>query len=254
MEELSAAHDDMRNLLNSTEIATVFVDNEMRIRRFTPQATAIINLIQTDTGRPLQHVVSNLRHEGMIDDLAAVLRTLTPRELEVETMDNRWYKMRIIPYRTTDNRIDGAVLTFSSIDEQKKAQKNLSASNREMSQAWHLVRDVFDLTPEPQVVLDKDGTIVLANAAFVAVMGIAPEQIGGMDIEEVNQGVFKGSELGAKLQVAVEKGEELRINSSSLNLPKNVGVWSLRGRGIGADAALPSRFLLQFIKETENGS
>jgi len=122
VDELSAAHDDMNNLLNTIELATIFVDNEMCIRRFTPQATNIINLIQTDIGRPIKHVVSNLHYEEMTVDLELVLKTLTPKEVDVQSKDDRWYRMRIIPYRTTNNLIDGAVLTFSSFDARSRTQ------------------------------------------------------------------------------------------------------------------------------------
>ena len=96
-------------------------------------------------GRPLQHVVTNLSYTAMMDDLGDVLKTLTPREVEVQTTEGAWYKMRILPYRTMDNRIDGAVLTFSSITEQKQAQHILSTANLEMEQAWLLIRKIFDM-------------------------------------------------------------------------------------------------------------
>lgn len=140
VEELSAAHDDMRNLMNSTEIATIFVDNDMRIRRFTTEAIHIINLIQTDIGRPLQHVVCNLKYEKMIADLEKVMKTLIPKECEVQTLEGKWFKMRIIPYRTTDNRIDGAALTFSDIDAQKTVQEKLSKNERLLKQAQRIAK------------------------------------------------------------------------------------------------------------------
>jgi two-component system CheB/CheR fusion protein len=99
LEELSLVHDDMHNLLNSTEIATIFVDNDMRVRRFTSEATAIVNLIQTDIGRPLKHMATNLSYEEMIKDLTEVLQKLTPRKVEVKTIEGKWYNMRIIPYK-----------------------------------------------------------------------------------------------------------------------------------------------------------
>jgi two-component system CheB/CheR fusion protein len=169
VEELSASHDDMRNLLNSTEIATIFVDNDLHVRRFTPKATAIINLIPADIGRPLKHVVSNLAREGMLDDLNKVLTSLAPRSREVQTTTGQWFKMNIIPYRTRDNRIGGAVLTFASIDDQKQVQQRLmdaSESSHEMTRAWQLVRSVFDMIIDPLAVLDSEGRIDIANTAF----------------------------------------------------------------------------------------
>ena len=135
LELLSASRDDMHNLLRSTEIATIFVDNAKRIRWFTPSATTIVNLIPTDIGRPLEHVVSNLSYDGLIKDMGQVLETLVPCESEVQTREGEWFRMRIMPYRTTDNRIDGAVLTFSCIDEQKKAQAILQSALTEQQAA-----------------------------------------------------------------------------------------------------------------------
>lgn len=116
LDELSSTQDDMRNLLNSTEIATIFVDNQIRIKRFTEEAVKIINLIQTDIGRPLEHLVNNLKYDGMIVDVKEVLARLIPKEVEVMTTDEELFRMRIMPYRTIDNRIDGAVLTFFNIN------------------------------------------------------------------------------------------------------------------------------------------
>jgi len=124
--DLSRANNDMNNLLAGTGIATVFVDHQLRILRFTPTATKIINLIQTDIGRPVSHIVSNLTgYDKLTEDTQAVLDTLVPREAEVMSTGGRWYAMQIQPYRTIDNVIEGAVLTFVDITEAKKLQEAL---------------------------------------------------------------------------------------------------------------------------------
>ena len=111
--DLSRANNDMNNLLSGTGIATVFVDHRLRILRFTPTATQIINLILSDTGRPVGHIVSNLvGYDRIVADAQAVLDTLVPKELDVQTTEGRWYTLRILPYRTLDNVIEGAVITF----------------------------------------------------------------------------------------------------------------------------------------------
>ena len=98
---LSQANNDLNNLLAGTGIATVFVDHQLRILRFTPTAKEIINLIASDIGRPVAHIVSNLvGYEDLLADTQAVLDTLIPKEVDVQTTSSRWYSMHIQPYRT----------------------------------------------------------------------------------------------------------------------------------------------------------
>jgi two-component system CheB/CheR fusion protein len=112
--DLSRANNDMNNLLAGTGIGTVFVDHQLCIRRFTPAITQFINLIQTDIGRPLGHTVSNLLgYDQLVADVQAVLNTLTPRKLEVQTRAGAQYLLHIRPYRTSENVIEGAVITFT---------------------------------------------------------------------------------------------------------------------------------------------
>ncbi|MEK6728496.1 MAG: CheR family methyltransferase, partial [Planctomycetota bacterium] len=97
IDELAGANNDMQNLLNNVEIATIFLDDDLNVRRFTPQTTKILNLIPSDVGRPIAHIVSNLKYEALFDDIKAVLQTLVFKEAQVQTKDGRWYLMRIMP-------------------------------------------------------------------------------------------------------------------------------------------------------------
>jgi len=111
--ELSRSENDMNNLLAGTGIATVFVDHALSIMRFTPAAVRIMNLIQSDVGRPVGHIVSNLKgYDTLLPDTQEVLDTLIPKEIEVQTNTGDRYLLRILPYRTLANVIEGAVLTF----------------------------------------------------------------------------------------------------------------------------------------------
>ncbi len=127
--DLSRANNDMNNLLAGTGIATLFVDHALRILRFTPATTRIINLILSDVGRPVSHIVSNLLgYDRLAADVQAVLDTLVPIEITVQTREGKWYRMRILPYRTLENTIEGAVLTFVDITDLKQAQEMLLES------------------------------------------------------------------------------------------------------------------------------
>jgi two-component system CheB/CheR fusion protein len=131
--DLSRSNNDMNNLLAGTGIATVFVDHHQRILRFTPAATKIINLIQSDIGRPVSHIVSNLTGYGnLTEDTQAVLDTLVPKEADVQTAEGRWYSMRIQPYRTMENVIEGAVLTFVDVTAARKLHETLRVNEERL--------------------------------------------------------------------------------------------------------------------------
>jgi two-component system CheB/CheR fusion protein len=125
MEELSRINNDISNLLNSTEIVTVFLDNELRVRRFTAGANKLFKLIPVDVGRPLSDISNNLAYPGMLEDAREVLRTLVFSQREIATSGGRWFSVRIMPYRTMENMIDGVVMTFSDITTAKKLESEL---------------------------------------------------------------------------------------------------------------------------------
>jgi two-component system CheB/CheR fusion protein len=119
VDELMRTSSDMRNLLDSTDIATLFLDRDLNVRRFTTQTTNIIKLIASDVGRPITDLVSGLDYPTLTDDVQTVLRTLVPTEKPAVAQDGRWFNTRIMPYRTLDDRIDGVVITFSDITTAK---------------------------------------------------------------------------------------------------------------------------------------
>ncbi len=131
--ELSLASNDMKNLLESTEIATLFLDDALKVRRFTAHVTQIIKLIPGDVGRPIGDVANALNYPDMDADACEVLRTLVFRERNVPTLDGRWFRVRIMPYRTQTNRIDGLVITFSDITISKKLEAELRATQVQCS-------------------------------------------------------------------------------------------------------------------------
>jgi len=129
MDELSRVNNDMRNLLNSTEIITVFLDNKLHIRRFTTGADKLFKLIPADVGRPLSDITSDLLYPGMIEEAREVLRTLIFSEKQTATVDGRWFSVRIMPYRTMEDVIDGVVITFADITAAKTLEAELRREN-----------------------------------------------------------------------------------------------------------------------------
>ncbi len=127
VDELSAANNDMKNLLNSTDIATIFLDNALHVRRFTDQATKLFKLIPGDVGRPLADIVSSLDYPGLLTDAEEVLRTLAFMDREAPAGDDRWFQVRIMPYRTLENVIDGVVITFNDVSRAKRLEAELRA-------------------------------------------------------------------------------------------------------------------------------
>jgi two-component system CheB/CheR fusion protein len=125
VDELSRVSNDMKNLLNTTDIATLFLDNDLNVRRFTPQATNIIKLIPADVGRPITDLASELRYPELAEEARKVLRTLAAAEKPIAASDGRWFTVRIMPYRTLDDRIDGVVITFADITAAKTLEAEL---------------------------------------------------------------------------------------------------------------------------------
>ena len=140
-EELSRASDDMNNLLAGTNIGTIFLDHQKRIKRFTPAATQIINLIKTDIGRSVGDIVPKLAgYDQLVEDTQAVLDTLIPKVTEVKSRNGQWYQMKIQPYRTVQNVIEGAVLTFVEITREKELLEALRESERRNQEILESIR------------------------------------------------------------------------------------------------------------------
>ena len=167
--ELSQSNSDMKNLLSSTRIATIFLDNNLNIKRFTPEMTNIINLIQTDVGRPISDIVQKLKYTNLIPDVREVLDTLVYKEMQVQTTAGNWFNMRIFPYRTIENVIDGVVITFSEITKNKLMEESLIEAN-------NFTQSVISTVREPMIVLDGKLRVVSANSSFYKTFLVNPQE------------------------------------------------------------------------------
>jgi two-component system CheB/CheR fusion protein len=179
--DLSRSNNDMNNLLAGTGIGTIFVDHQLRIQRFTPAVTQVINLILTDVGRPVGHIVSNLLgYDSLVADVRAVLDSLVPKEVEVQTQTGTWYLLRIRPYRTLENVIEGAVITFTDITEIKKAQAALRESE-DLRRLAVVVRDAQDAI----TVQDLEGRILAWNPGAERMYGWSEAEALAMNIRHL---------------------------------------------------------------------
>ncbi len=170
IEELIQLNNDITNLLKNTDIGTLFLDKALRIRKFTPAITRVLNILDTDIGRPIHHINHNLNYPAFFDDLSQVLETLKPVETEVSSKDGEWYIVRILPYRTIENAIDGIVVTCVNITERKRLEERI-AREREL-----LLR-ILEYSPLAKVMVDKTGTITFANRKAEDVLGLTKSEL-----------------------------------------------------------------------------
>lgn len=146
VEEISMTSNNFQNLINSTDLATLFLDRSLRVNLFTPAARSIFNLIPTDSGRPLSDITNSLDYSGLQEDARKVLETLLPVEREVQTHDQRVFLTRILPYRTAEDRINGIVLTFVDITRRKAAEEAVRRSEERMRLVFESAKDYAILT------------------------------------------------------------------------------------------------------------
>jgi two-component system CheB/CheR fusion protein len=169
LSDFEQANNDMKNLLNSTEIATLFLDKEMNIRRFTDAVTKIFKIRVTDAGRPFTDLVNDLKYPEMGTDAQKVIKSLAPIQNTIETKDGRWFYVRIMPYRTLDDRIDGLVITFTDITATKKAEEALLIENR--------YRRLFESAKDGILILNAEsGRIIDVNPFLIEMLGYSYEK------------------------------------------------------------------------------
>ncbi len=170
IEVLTQLNNDINNLLKNTNIGTVFLDRNLLIRKYTPAVTAAINILEMDIGRPIHHISHNTFYDKFIEDIENVLRTLVPREVEIKGKKNNWFLMRILPYRTLENAIDGVVITFFDITERKQFEEKIARKNS-------LLISVLENSPIASTILNEKGNITFANHMAEKVLGITKDEI-----------------------------------------------------------------------------
>lgn len=171
--ELDHVNSDLQNLLNSTQVATIFLDSELRIRSFTPAAGAVFRLLAGDAGRPLTDLAAQFAGEGsLVEDMKEVLRTLSVREREMKGEQGRYFLMRILPYRTVRDVIEGVVVTFFDVTKLKEAEQRALA-------AKVYAENIVQTVREPLLVLDADLRVQSANKSFYELFKVFENETKG---------------------------------------------------------------------------
>jgi len=245
LEELSGVNDDLANLLNSTEVATIFVDNDLCIKRFTPEAKKVVNLILSDVGRPLSDISSKLISNQLFEDTQEVLQTLVFKEREVQTSDGSWYFLRILPYRTAKNTIEGLVLTFLNITKTRLAEQTTEA-------ALTYAQGIVETLDQPLLVLDKELRVVSANQAFYRIFRLTPQKVEQQIICNLGNGMFnvpRFRELLGQILPHNTPFQEFVIDQEFPPLGRKVLV--LKASRLQQEATKPARILLAIEDITE---
>jgi two-component system CheB/CheR fusion protein len=170
VEEMTQLASDLQNLLSATDIATLFLDRQLQITRFTPRAGELFNVLPTDRGRPLAHLTHKLGYAHLLDDAAQVLRTLIPAQREIRSNSGQWYLTRLMPYRSIDDRIEGVVITLVEITEQKESELALR-------HVQELYQQVSDSSLIAIAFVNTAGVIREANDTFVELVGYTQADI-----------------------------------------------------------------------------
>ena len=245
------SNNDMKNLLNSTEIATLFLDKALNIRRFTDTVSRVIKLRISDIGRPFTDLVTDLQYPDIDIHARAVLKNLTPVESSITTHDNRWFTIRIMPYRTSDDRIDGLVITFSDITVAKKLEFEVKKVNDTLAISETRYRRLFESAKDGILILDADtGKILDVNPFLIEMLGYSKKEFIEKAIWEI--GLFKD------IIANREKFSELQMKE--IVRYENLPIESAGGRKINVEFVSnvyseDNHKVIQCnIRESENGS
>jgi PAS domain S-box-containing protein len=221
VEELESVNNDILNLLSSTNIATVFLDRELKIRRYTPASMRLFSLIPSDVGRPIAEVLRRFSDEALLGDALRVLADLTPLAREVQAEDGGWYIRRITPYRTKDDRIEGVVVTFVDVCDLKgteealrRHQEELETARSEAENARRRLAVIVDSIADGFFAFDREWRITHINDATLRQYGKTREEMVGHGLFEVFPAA-RGSIFETEYRRARESGEPVHFEAPS---------------------------------------
>lgn len=222
LEAISRAHSDLQNLMAATDFGTLFLDANLRIKRFTDRVTELFSITPADEGRPITDFAHQLEYGELVQDARAVLADLAPIRREIRSRAGRWFDLRLRPYRTVENKIDGVVVTFVDITERREAEQALKDSDRRLLRKGRLV----ELSREPIFVWDFDGGVLEWNRGCEELYGFSrAEALGqikanllrtavpGSSFEEMRRALVEGGNWSGELKQRTKDGRELTVES-----------------------------------------
>jgi two-component system, chemotaxis family, CheB/CheR fusion protein len=201
--ESTQVSNDLQNLLSSTNIPILMLEGDLRIRRFTPPAKTILNLIPADVGRPFGDINHHLNVPNLEQQILEVINTLSVKEQEIQDQTGHWYDLRIRPYRTIDNKIDGAVLILVDIDALKRSTMLLVDSR-------NYAETIVETMQEPLIVMDTDLRVLTANRAFYEMFQVAANQTEQRLIYEIGNGQWNIPGLRSLLEKVLPNNTEIQ--------------------------------------------
>jgi two-component system CheB/CheR fusion protein len=209
-------NNDINNLLGSTEIGTIFLDTRLNIKRFTPATTKIFNLIQTDLDRPISDITTKIRYDHLQKDAKKVLDNLIIKEAEVQDIDGNWYSMRIAPYRTIDNVIDGVVITFVDINKIKKLDKlqreieKRKKAEEALRESEERLQSFMDSATDGFILFDSELNHIEMNKAALEMTGLERKDVIGKNVIDTVPNI-KGTSRYDKYKKVMKTGVPLII-------------------------------------------
>jgi two-component system, chemotaxis family, CheB/CheR fusion protein len=237
---LTQTTNDLSNLLNSVNLPVLMLSSELSIRHFTPPTQRLMNLRAPDVGRPFSEIRLNLNVEDLEPLFREVLETLAPREMEVQDREGRWYLLRVRPYRTTDNKIDGVVVVLLDIDQLRRSQQELRT-------ARDFARKIIDSVPLPLAVVDLDLRIRAVNNAFRAIARLDKEDLERRSLPEIISNAWTLEEPFLFRLDELRKSPEAGRNFDFIHsIPGESRVLSLRGEVLQPDG---DTFLLVTVQD-----
>jgi two-component system CheB/CheR fusion protein len=203
---------DLTNLLASVSIPIIVLSRDLRIRRYTPMATKVFNVLPSDVGRPISDInLLNIRAADLENLVNEAMESMTVRESEVQDRNGRWYSLHVQPFQTVENHIDGAVLVLIDIDEFR----------RNLETARDFVQTVVDALRSPLLVLDNDLRLRTANGAFCETFHCLASEVVGRPLKEIGDGIWDQPTLSSMLSETVSRGAQFDNAEITLKMPEN---------------------------------